>query len=230
MTFLLRVIDRINDVLGAIAMVFLVVMIGDMLYEVVSRRVFGAPTLWAYDISYMLNGVGFMFAAGYTLRRNGHVRIDFLSTRLKRKNQDLINMFVYFFLVFPALSFLIMGAYQGWLNAFLTNQLEPASTWQPLLWPLYAGILIGFVSFALQGIAEFIRHWRAVLKPGRILLRANSFTVSGLRSRISATSELFRSTSSFSIMAASQRLLGNFDVDRSCTPPRTAGTPGITAG
>ena len=89
MTFLLRVIDRINDILGAFAMVFLVVMIGDMLYEVVSRRVFGAPTLWAYDISYMLNGVGFMFAAGYTLRRNGHIRIDFLSTRLKLKNQEV---------------------------------------------------------------------------------------------------------------------------------------------
>mgnify|MGYP000935934171 CR=1 FL=1 len=88
MTFVLRAIDRINDVLGGIAMVFLVAMIGDMLYEVISRRVFGAPTMWAYDISFMLNGVGFMFAAGYTLRRNGHIRIDFLSTRLKLKNQE----------------------------------------------------------------------------------------------------------------------------------------------
>ena len=162
MTFVLRAIDRINDVLGSIAMVFLVAMIGDMLYEVISRRVFGAPTMWAYDISFMLNGVGFMFAAGYTLRRNGHIRIDFLSTRLKLKNQDMINMVVYFFLIFPALCCLIIGAYQGWLKAFLTNQLEPASAWMPLLWPLYAGILIGFVSFTLQSIAEFIRHWRAV--------------------------------------------------------------------
>ena len=67
MTFVLRAIDWINDVLGGIAMVFLVAMIGDMLYEVISRRVFGAPTMWAYDISFMLNGVGFMFAAGYTM-------------------------------------------------------------------------------------------------------------------------------------------------------------------
>ena len=163
MTFLLRVIDGINNVLGAIAMVFLVAMIGDMLYEVISRRVFGAPTMWAYDISYMLNGVGFMFAAGYTLRRNGHIRIDFLSSRLKYRNQDLINIVVYVFLVLPALAFLIMGAYAGWLKAFLTNELEPASAWQPLLWPLYAGILIGFVSFTLQSIAELIRHCRAVL-------------------------------------------------------------------
>ena len=133
MTVLLRVIDRISDFLGGIAMVFLVAMIGDMLYEVVSRRVFGAPTMWAYDISYMLNGVGFMFAAGYTLRRNGHIRIDFLSSRFKHRNQDLINLVVYIVLVLPALSFLVMGAYAGWLKAFLTDELEPASAWQPLL-------------------------------------------------------------------------------------------------
>ena len=163
MTSFLRAIDRVNDFLGAIAMVFLFVMIADMLYEVVSRRVFAAPTLWAYDIAYMLNGVGFIFAAGYTLRRNGHIRIDFLSTRLPRRNQDLINLFVYLFLVFPALFCLIYGAYSGWLEAYLTGQLEPVSPWKPLLWPLYAGILIGFVSLMFQSIAEFIRHWRSVL-------------------------------------------------------------------
>ena len=166
MTSLLRAIDWFNNVLGAIAMVFLVVMIGDMLYEVVSRRVFGAPTMWAYDISYMLNGVGFMFAAGYTLRRNGHIRIDFLSSRLSYRKQDLINIVVYIVLVLPALAFLIMGAYAGWLKAYLTDELEPASAWQPLLWPLYAGILIGFISFTLQSIAELIRHSRAVLGLG----------------------------------------------------------------
>ncbi len=162
MTSFLRAIDRVNDFLAAIAMAFLFVMIADMLYEVVSRRVFGAPTLWAYDIAYMLNGIGFLFAAGYTLRRNGHIRIDFLSTRLPRRNQDLINLFVYLFLIFPALGCLILGAYTGWLEAFLTGQLEPVSPWKPLIWPLYGGILVGFVSLLFQAIAEFIRHWRAI--------------------------------------------------------------------
>ncbi len=162
MTSFLRAIDRVNDFLAAIAMAFLFVMIVDMLYEVVSRRVFSAPTLWAYDIAYMLNGIGFLFAAGYTLRRNGHIRIDFLSTRLPRKNQDMINLFVYLFLVFPALGCLILGAYTGWLEAFLTGQLEPVSPWKPLIWPLYGGILVGFVSLLFQCLAEFIRHWRAV--------------------------------------------------------------------
>lgn len=163
MTSFLRAIDRVNDFLAAIAMAFLFVMIADMLYEVISRRVFSAPTLWAYDIAYMLNGAGFLFAAGYTLRRNGHIRIDFLSTRLPRRNQDLINLFVYLFLVFPALACLIYGAFNEWLEAFLTGELEPVSPWKPLIWPLYCGILVGFASLMLQAIAEFIRHWRSVM-------------------------------------------------------------------
>ncbi len=162
MTSFVRAVDRVNDLLAAIAMAFLFVMIADMLYEVISRRVFGAPTLWAYDIAYMMNGIGFLFAAGYTLRRNGHIRIDFLSTRLPRRNQDLINLFVYLFLVFPALGCLIWGSYTGWLEAFLTGEIEPVSPWKPLIWPLYGGILVGFVSLLFQAIAEFIRHWRAV--------------------------------------------------------------------
>ena len=64
--------------------------------------------------------------------------------------------------MFPALACLIYGAYTGWLEAFLTDQLDPVSPWKPLIWPLYGGILIGFVSLMFQSIAEFIRHWRAI--------------------------------------------------------------------
>jgi TRAP-type mannitol/chloroaromatic compound transport system permease small subunit len=163
MKIILSIVDKISVALAAVAMVLLLVLICDMMYEVVSRRVFSAPTLWAYDIAYMINGVGFLLAAGYTLRNRGHIRIDFLSTRLPINYQDWINGFVYLFLVFPALVFMVIGAYSGWLEAYLTDELDPASPWKPLLWPLYAGMLIGCVSFFLQIIVECIRHFRSAL-------------------------------------------------------------------
>ena len=75
----ISIIDKISNALAMIAGALLLILIGDMMYEVVSRRLFSAPTLWAYDIAYMVNGLGFIFAAGYTLRKNAHIRIDFLS-------------------------------------------------------------------------------------------------------------------------------------------------------
>ena len=163
---ILSTIDRISFVLAAVSGFMLLVLIGDMMYEVVSRRVFSAPTLWAYDVAYMVNGLGFLFAAGYTLRKNAHIRIDFLSTRLPRRAQDWINVAAYILLIFPALIFFIIGAYSEWLEAFLTDELDPASPWKPLLWPLFAGLLIGFVALFLQSVAECIRHASSALNRG----------------------------------------------------------------
>lgn len=163
----LTAIDRLSVVLAALAGIMLLILVGDMMYEVISRRVFSAPTLWAYDVAYMVNGVGFLFAAGYTLRKNAHIRIDFLSTRLPQQAQDWINVVVYLALVFPALIFFIIGAYDEWLEAFLTDELDPASPWKPLLWPLFAGLLIGFCAFFLQAVAECIRHARSAMGLGR---------------------------------------------------------------
>ncbi len=157
----LETVDAITTMLAYIAMAFFLVLIGDMLYEVVSRRVFGAPTLWAYDIAYMMNGLLFLLAAGFTLKSNEHIRIDFLSSRFSARVQDWINVVAYVFLLFPTLAVICHGAFaEGW-NAFLTDELEPTSSWKPLLWPFYAGIATGFTAFSLQSVAQCIRHVRA---------------------------------------------------------------------
>ena len=58
-------------------MVMTAILIVVMSYEMVVRRGFDSPTLWAFDISYMLSGVIFVAAVPYALLRNEHVRIDF---------------------------------------------------------------------------------------------------------------------------------------------------------
>lgn len=163
MTRLLNAVDRISTVLAYLAMVFFLVLVSDMLYEVISRRVFGAPTLWAYDIAYMMNGLLFLLAAGFTLKANEHIRIDFLSSRFPVHVQDWINVVVYVFLLFPTLAFLCYGAFdEGW-DAFISGELEPTSTWQPLVWPFYSGIAVGLTAFWLQAAAQVIRHLRGAL-------------------------------------------------------------------
>ena len=79
---LLSVIDWISKILAYMTMVMTGILILVMSYEMVVRRLLNAPTLWAFDVSYMLSGVIFVAAMAFTLQRNEHVRIDFLSTRL----------------------------------------------------------------------------------------------------------------------------------------------------
>ena len=75
---IIRAIDRFTDVTGkliAMSMLFLVVTIS---YEVVMRYGFGAPTVWVYKSSFMVNGAAFMLGSGYALLKGAHVRTDII--------------------------------------------------------------------------------------------------------------------------------------------------------
>jgi len=166
MARLLSYADRLSTVTAALTMVIFVVLVGDMIYEVVSRRVFGAPTLWAYDIAYMSNGAIFVLAAGYTLLTNEHIRIDFLSSRLRLPAQDWINAVVYVVLVLPAIAIAGVASINAAWVALITGELEPSSPWKPVIWPFYSAIAIGFVVLWLQVLAQTIRHVAAARGQG----------------------------------------------------------------
>ena len=66
-------IDRFSKVIGNIVCWILMPLIFAMTYEVLARKLFLAPTIWAYDISRFLYGALFMLGAGYALSRGVHI-------------------------------------------------------------------------------------------------------------------------------------------------------------
>ncbi len=133
-------------------------LVASMLYEVAARYIFNAPTIWAYDVSYMLNGALFILAAGLTLTKNNHVRIDFLSSRLKPSTQHLINAIFYLVLFLPALGFVTRSSIIAAWSALMTGEVEAISPWAPVIWPFNAAIAIGLAALWLQAAAETLRH------------------------------------------------------------------------
>ena len=84
-----------------------------MTYEVLARKLFLAPTIWAYDISRFLYGALFMLGAGYALSRGVHIRADFLYRNFKTKNQGLIDFWLYLIILFSR--FNCFSLYDNWL-------------------------------------------------------------------------------------------------------------------
>ena len=99
---LLIAIDKVNTWVGKIFSWSIVAMTFVIVYEVVSRYVFSAPTTWAYDVSYMLYGTLFMMAGPYALARNGHVRGDFLYRRWSPRVQAIVDLTLYILFFFAA--------------------------------------------------------------------------------------------------------------------------------
>ena len=120
MTRLFNLIDAFSRLLSWIAQLVTVVLVISMIYEVVARYAFGAPTIWAFDISYMCTGTLFVLGAAYALKQDAHVRIDFLAQKMPLGVRRRIEGFVFIMLIAPifgALSkFAIERAWRAWAS------------------------------------------------------------------------------------------------------------------
>lgn len=150
-------------ILGKLTIFFLIL---SMLYEVIARYAFGAPTLWAFDISYMLNGSIFLLGSAYSLRLDAHVRIDFLSQKFPERVQQLLNGGVYLLVMAPIFFAFTWVAGNKALKAYVSGEVESVSPWAPLVWPFYAVIAIGLLAFALQFVVEALKYILGEKRPG----------------------------------------------------------------
>jgi len=126
-------------------------------YEVFSRYLFGSPTEWAFDASYMLYGTLFMLAGAYTLARNAHVRGDFLYRAWAPRTQAKLDLVLYILFFFPGMLALIYSGYDFAKMAWLMNERSAASPNGPIVWPFKWLIPITGVLMVLQGGVEVAR-------------------------------------------------------------------------
>ena len=150
-------IDLFSKWVGNIVCWITIPLILAMTYEVLARKLFNAPTYWAYDISRFLYGALFMLGAGYALSKGVHIRADFLYRNFKTKNQGLIDFWLYILFYFPGLLvFLYMTV------GFVTESIQRSekgmdTAWMPLMWPIKMCLLIGIIFLLIQGISELLK-------------------------------------------------------------------------
>jgi TRAP-type mannitol/chloroaromatic compound transport system permease small subunit len=162
-----RVIDTISTWSGHVAAWLVLPLIAIMTYEITVRYLL-QPTLWAYDLSYMLYGTSFMLGTAYTLRRGAHIRTDFLYQKWPVKVQAAVDLACYVLLFFPGIAvFLWISSDFAW-RSMLQGERSAGSAWMPIIFPLKAIIPIGTALLLLQGVAELLKCYFA-LRTGKWL-------------------------------------------------------------
>lgn len=161
-----KYLDAFSLFLGHTAMLLVCLLVISMLYEVAARYMFQAPTLWAFDLSYMFNGSLFLLAGAYSLKHEAHVRIDFLSRQLPLSVQQNLNACVYAFMAGPAFAVFAWIATEKTYKAYLTGEVESTSPWAPLIWPFYAALALGLIALTLQLYLEAIKFMLKTAVPG----------------------------------------------------------------
>ena len=76
---LITIIEAITRFAGAIAALLTLPLVGALVTEVFSRYVLNSPTLWAFEVSYMVMGAIFMLGIANALRIGQHVSVDVIT-------------------------------------------------------------------------------------------------------------------------------------------------------
>lgn len=149
------VINQITIGFGGFAALLILPLTFALVYEVFSRYVLNQPTLWAFEVSYMVMGALFMLGMANTLRLKQHVYVDLVIMNLPIRLAAALRVLFYFLLI-PLLCWLSYELALYCHDAFSRNARSGRSAWNPLVWPVYLSWFIGFALLSLQLISEFI--------------------------------------------------------------------------
>lgn len=166
MMLLVRWIERLSDLSGLVIAWLMLPLIIATCYEVFSRYVLNAPTIWAFELSYMAMGVHALIGAAYTLKCHSHIRIDVLYALFPDRTKALIDVAGYLLLYFPVITWLCFALWEYWVEAYASGELSGQSAWNPVIWPFRLCFFIAYALLFLQGLAELIKTVRYLLGHG----------------------------------------------------------------
>jgi TRAP-type mannitol/chloroaromatic compound transport system permease small subunit len=153
----IKVLDGLSIWTGKTIAWLVIPMVVALIYEVVMRYWFRAPTIWALDVAVIAFGIHFMVASAYCLQQGLHIRADFLLNMCSIRKRAVIDMLNYVIFFFPV-NFLFL--YVGWNYAYRSFEILERSIfspWMPWIWPVKMAIPVMVFLSILQGVSEFMK-------------------------------------------------------------------------
>jgi|TARA_R110002094_G_scaffold18629_5_gene30147 TRAP-type mannitol/chloroaromatic compound transport system permease small subunit len=154
--------DGVSLFFGRIGDLLVLPLIGALVYEVLSRYLLGAPTAWAYEVSYMLMGTIFLLSLGSALVQRLHVNVDLVSGTMPNRLRAGIDFILYSaFLI--VLIWISRQLFTTAVHAYVSGEVSGKSAWNPIIWPFQAIWFFGFAGLSLQVTAEIMRAARLLI-------------------------------------------------------------------
>jgi len=155
--------DSVSEWSGRIFIWLIIPLTVLVVFEVISRRFFTVPHIWATEVTDYIYGPHFMLVAAYTFLYRGHVRVEVIYELFSPRVRAILDCFTYLVFFFP---FLIIVFTNGILFAYTSWSIHETSESAALtIVPLVKTVIpVAFLLILIQGSANFIRRVIFVLK------------------------------------------------------------------
>jgi len=155
----IRIIDTFTDLTGSLFAWLSVPLVAAVAFEVFARYLFNAPTIWSFDLTYMLYGALFMLGAAYALHKGAHIRTDFFWEHFSPRTRGLIDTISYIVFFFPSFTILMFISWHEAQYALQINETSDQTPWRPILWPFKGVVPLACLLLMIQGVSELLKSF-----------------------------------------------------------------------
>lgn len=153
-----RVVDRINHLIGRATMFMIFAMVGVLFYSSITKTFF-LPALWTLEFAQFLMVAYFLLGGAYSIQQDGHVRMDLIYDRWAPKTKFRWDTVTGIFMIIY-LCFLLFGSVSSTIYAFEYWE-RSYSSWRPYMWPIKLVMTFGIFMMLLQAISQFFKDFAA---------------------------------------------------------------------
>jgi TRAP-type mannitol/chloroaromatic compound transport system permease small subunit len=158
MNKIIKILDKIMDLIGGIAAIAMVLMLLNVFYDVLMRYFFKNSSIGMQELEWHLFAVVFLFGMAYALKEDGHVRVDMFYERMTPKRQAIINILGALIFIVPFAIIIINSGYAFALDAFDLGEISGDPGGLTNRWIIKAAIATSFVFLLLSTLSFVLKN------------------------------------------------------------------------
>lgn len=151
-----RLIDRVNEAVGRLVMWGVLVATLVATGNALAKHFLGQGSNAWLEAQWYLFGALFLLGTGYTLKHNGHVRIDVFYQRWSRKARAWIDLLGGLLFLLPFAGLLAWLSWPLLVESWRISEMS-SDAGGLVRWPAKLLLPLGFGLLFLQGISEVIK-------------------------------------------------------------------------
>ena len=163
LTGLLAAIDRLTELLGIGIRWLSLFMVVLTFAIVVLRYGFNLGWIAMQESVLYLHGLVFMLGAAYTLKADGHVRVDIFYQRFSQKQKALVNIIGTIVLLLPVVIFVFIISFDYVMLSWRIAEKSSEAGGLPFVYISKTYLWLFAITLGLQGFAELIRNGLVML-------------------------------------------------------------------
>ncbi len=160
MQALLKLSDGVDALGTQIGRIIRWLVLGSVLISAgnaIIRKVFNVSSNSFLEIQWYLFAGVFLLGAGFAFMRNVHVRIDFISSKLSKRTNTIIDVVGIVAFVIPLCVIMVWLSWPLFASAWVSGEMSQ-NAGGLIRWPAYLLMPLGFGLLLLQALSELVKR------------------------------------------------------------------------